>query len=117
MKKNISKLNTRSATLIWGDVDPFYMHLVLGALALSMVLYFYFVASTVFNVAGRANVENELRVVKSNLSELEIEYLATGNSISLDLARSMGYEEANKAVFVSKNTSAKGLTLGNGSAR
>lgn len=115
MKNNISKLNTRSATLIWGEVDSTYMHLALGFLAFSMALYFYFVASTVFNVAGRANLENELRVVKSTLSELEIEYLATGNAISLNLARSMGYEEANGAVFVSKNNVAQGLSLRDGS--
>lgn len=115
MKKNISKFNTKSAALIWGEVDSTHMHIAFGFLIFSMALYFYFVASTVFNVAGRANLENELRIVKSTLSELEIEYLATGNSISLDLARSLGYEEAGGAVFVSKNDTAKGLSLRDGS--
>lgn len=116
MKKNISKLNIKSSAIAWGEVSSTTMHIALGVLGITMAFYFYLVASTIFNVAGRANVENELRIVKSSLSEIELEYLASGNSISLDLARSLGYQEANNAVFVSENTVAKGLTLRDGSS-
>jgi hypothetical protein len=115
MKNNILKLNTKSATLVSGGVEHTWTYMTFAVLGISMALYFYLVASTSFNVAGRVNAENELRVVKSSLSELELEYLAAGNSISLDLARSLGYLEANNAVFISKNTVAKGLTLRDGS--
>lgn len=115
MKKNILKLNIRSSAVVWGDVPSTSMHMAFGVLGITMALYFYLVASTIFNVAGRANAENDLRIVKSTLSELELEYLVAGNTISLDLARSLGYEEANNAVFISKNTVAKGLTLRDGS--
>ncbi|MEK7182440.1 MAG: hypothetical protein AAB334_00060 [Patescibacteria group bacterium] len=78
------------------------------------IFYAYFVNQTIRNVAKRENIENEIKTIVSNISELELQYLSKKNNLTLDYAYSIGFKEVNKINYISKGTEINGLTLHGG---
>lgn len=68
-----------------------------------VLLYVYFMNQTVFNVAKRASLEQEMITKNSNISELEFKSIALRNEIDIKLAYSLGYKDVKDARYVSKN--------------
>lgn len=56
-----------------------------------VILYIYFMNSTVFNVAKRAEIEQDIALRSSTIGNLEFKYIALRNDIDMDLALSLGY--------------------------
>ncbi len=69
------------------------------------LLYVYFMNQTVFNVAKRASLEQEMITRNSNISELEFKGIALRNNIDMQLAYSLGYKEIKDPRYVSKTPS------------
>ncbi|MFO0718971.1 MAG: hypothetical protein U0522_03010 [Candidatus Paceibacterota bacterium] len=68
-----------------------------------VLLYVYFMNQTVFNVAKRASLEQEMVIRNSNISELEFKSISLRNEIDLKLAYSLGYKDVKNPRYVSKN--------------
>jgi cell division protein FtsL len=66
------------------------------------LVYVYFMNQTVFNVAKRANLEQEIVVRNSNISDLEFKIIALKNNIDIKLAYSLGYKDMKDPRYVSK---------------
>lgn len=78
------------------------------------MFYAYFVNQTIRNVAKRENIENEIKMITSNISDLELQYLSRKNNLTLDYAYSIGFKEVNKINYISKATGTNGITLHGG---
>jgi len=83
----------------------------LVALFLFAMSYAYFINQTVLNIVGRKNAEEQINVVNSKISQLELEYMERKNSITLEYAHSIGFKDSGKIIYVSKNQNSDGLTL------
>lgn len=64
--------------------------LLLLALAVS---YGYFVNQTVVNIVARTSAETAIEDVRSSIGNLESEYIATKNAITLEFAHARGFSE------------------------
>ncbi len=80
-------------TLVW----------VFGWMCVALcVLYIFFMNETVFNVAKRAVLEQEIAVHVSEISDLEFKYISLRNDIDIDLAYSLGYQDIQSPKYISK---------------
>lgn len=73
-----------------------------GVLGILMFTYLGLVGSTVYNTLERQRGEKQISKVTSDLSEMEFSYLALKAKINPELARSMGFVEAD-SVIVAKS--------------
>jgi hypothetical protein len=70
------------------------------ALLALLVLYLYFVSTIVVGVVKMENLRSELGVLQSSVNELESNYVSLSGSVTMDLARQLGYQDAiNHASF------------------
>jgi len=65
----------------------------------------FFINQTIHQVAKRVALEQELSERVATIAELEFKYIALSNTIDLTLAKSLGFEEAQPSVFVSRKQS------------
>ncbi|TAL49091.1 hypothetical protein EPN83_02345 [Patescibacteria group bacterium] len=75
-----------------------------SVIALSLVFYVIAVNATVRNVAHRQKVSAELATLSSQVGELEFKYISLKNTITLSLARSMGFRTVSEPQFVSRKS-------------
>lgn len=82
---------------------------------ISFLGYGVFLASTVFNIIGRKNAENEARALSSHISQLELEYLSLSEKVDMVLAQSLGFNEVSKtnSHFASRKTFVRSVALAN----
>ncbi|MBP9748081.1 MAG: hypothetical protein KBD17_00410 [Candidatus Pacebacteria bacterium] len=77
-----------------------------GALA---VWYVIILGTIVFNISERKTAEAKVRALSSEVSDLELEYLALSNSIDLNLSYSMGFKEISAKFATRKSLDALGM--------
>ncbi len=75
------------------------------------VLYVYFMNQTVFNVAKRAHLEQNIASLSANISELEFKNISQRNNIDIALAYSLGYTEIKNPHYIPKTTVATRVAL------
>lgn len=91
------------------DRQRFFWFLA-GICFFSLILYIYAIEATARNVALRANLETRVAEANGQLSSLEFAYIELKNNVSIELARSYGFEEVGSPLYVSRST-ANSLTL------
>ena len=90
MVEKVLELN-REKTIFWA---------LLGTLLLSLGFYMYCVNSTVHNVVTRQNLENEASKLTLSIGSEEFKYISKRNSITIQLAYSMGFQDVSKKIFI-----------------
>ena len=70
------------------------------SLVILIAAYLYLVASSIFNVMGRAEAERSIRVIGSNVATLEQQYLALSNSVSSASAAAQGLADVHDVSYV-----------------
>ncbi|MFA5022724.1 MAG: hypothetical protein WC385_00235 [Candidatus Paceibacterota bacterium] len=66
--------------------------------------YVYFVNTSVFAVAERRDNEEKISQLEADVSQLEADYMARSNNVTLELAKSLGFLDATgKAGFAIKD--------------
>ena len=83
---------------------------VYGTFFLLLSLYIFFVSQTIFNIVERKNAEQEMRILSSNLSSGEVEYMALAKDIDLNLAQTLGFNESANIYFASRRSAVGSLT-------
>lgn len=73
--------------------------------------YLYFVNRTVVNAVERQNIEKEIILISSQISDLEESYLGLKNKINLDYAFSKGFIKVSNEKYVSAKTLNKNLSV------
>lgn len=84
---------------------------IFWALALTFLFfigfYFYCVRTTIGNVVVRQNLEREASTLILKIGSEEFSYINKRNSITLELAYSLGFKDSSNKIFVSRNPDTK----------
>jgi len=73
--------------------------------------YGYFVRGSIVNIVARQSMEAELSSLSSKVSDLESQYIKAKNSITPELAVSLGFVAPSVQKFVTRDTKSFGLSL------
>jgi hypothetical protein len=77
----------------------------------SLLLYGYFLNQAIVHVVERETILEESSMLASRIGELEFQYIALENAISLAHARMLGFVDVDDPVFVTRTPDAKSITL------
>ena len=83
----------------------FFFSLILLVVA-SFSLYMFFLGRTIFDLVDRKNVESEIRLASSRISELELQVLDYNNQVTLQKAYDLGFVNNGDPKFVSRKQTA-----------
>lgn len=64
--------------------------------------YMYFINKTIWNVAAREKMQDEIVAINSQLGEKEFEYIKSKGSITMESARALGFDQPARVSFVTK---------------
>lgn len=95
-------MNTHTLTLPYRFIVRHERMLVLALGLFSLIAigsYIYGVIGTTIEVTHRRNLESEIRLANTRISEIEIAYFNTITAITLDHARELGFTEARDVSF------------------
>ncbi|MSR73046.1 hypothetical protein EXS61_00335 [Candidatus Parcubacteria bacterium] len=103
MKAKIIELKNER-TMVW---------VTLAFVVTLLLLYVYFMNETVFTVAKRASLQQELALHTSKISQLEFKSISLRNNIDLALAYSLGFNDikTNELRYISKTPTTALATL------
>lgn len=83
--------------------------IVFWSLAICVVFtagfYIYFMNNAILNVVRRSAAEENISALEREAAQLESEYLASSNEITVELAYSLGYKEANPTYIAKRSVS------------
>ncbi len=102
IKTHIEKLNNQQKALFW---------IAIAAAFLCAILYGYFLNAAIVNVVEREKAEEKMARLNSQIADLEFSYISLKNVISLDLAYSLGYQNAEGAKFISRKSGGKEISF------
>jgi hypothetical protein len=94
MVEKVLQIN-REKTIFWTLV---------GILLLCIGFYMYCINSTVHNVVARQNLETEASQLTLSIGSEEFKYISKRNSITLAMAKSLGFREVSAKTFISKDS-------------
>ena len=95
MKEKILELD-REKTIFWALV---------GLLFLCAGFYMYFINDTIHNVVERQALESKASALTLSIGSEEFQYISLRNKITLPLAYSLGFKDAETKTFISKKSS------------
>ena len=73
--------------------------------------YGYCVRGAIVNIVERQNMETQLSVLNSKVSDLESEYIIAKSTITTELAQSLGFVALTDQKFVTRSVKTNGLSL------
>ena len=85
-----------------------------AGVSLNLILfagYIYFVSASVAHVVVRKELSQKVSETQTHISELESQYIAAQNAVSIDTALARGFEMNEKKVFVEKASVASVLSF------
>jgi hypothetical protein len=80
-------------------------------LSICLFSYGYFVRGITVNIVTRQNMEADISLLSSKVFALEAEYIKAKNSITPELASTMGFVPVSNQKFVQKQVNNPGLSL------
>ena len=83
----------------------FFFSLVLLVI-ISFSLYMFFLGRTIFDLVDRKNLESEIKLASSRISELELEVLEYNSKVTLEKAYDLGFINNADPKFVSRKQTA-----------
>lgn len=89
----IKKIEKISKSIFWTILA------IIIALGLT---YMYFINKTIWNVAAREKMQNEIVAINSQLGEKEFEYIKSKGSITMESAKALGFDQPARVSFVTK---------------
>ncbi len=95
-------INNIEKQIFWG---VFTLLLLLGT------SYVFFVNKTILNIVERESFEEKIITLNSQISELEFDYIALKNNITIDYAHSVGFHNVDSVKFASRKLAGQGLSL------
>lgn len=79
-----------------------------SALVFSGILYVYFVFSMAVYAAEQGHIAKNINMLRSEVSDLEAEYLKLGSKITLAHAYELGLEDTSEITFATRKTLVRG---------
>lgn len=93
--------------------SPATFYLLLGAILFAATFYIYSVNSAVRNAVAREQAEGVISELQTKVSELEYKYMNLENRMTLESAANLDLHEPTGKIFISRNSSSRGLSLYN----
>jgi hypothetical protein len=93
MVEKVLQLNNEK-TIFWS---------LIGLLLLGIGFYMYLINATVHNIVARENFETEASALTLAIGKQEFAYIQARNSITLEMAYSMGFKDIAEKTYVSRN--------------
>ena len=87
------KMHIQSADIMHSNLEHVVLNAMLGMFAVLAFCYVFFLGNMVVNIVERRTLESQARTLADEVSDLELTYLATSNTIDVDLSYSLGFEE------------------------
>jgi hypothetical protein len=78
---------------------------LISSLIVLSIVYVYLIGSITFDVLARRALETTVRNVGTHISELELSYLDTANTIDKNYASTLGYVEIKTNIFATRGAS------------
>lgn len=101
--KTLNTVDRLSVTLFWS---------LLSILIVLVGAYGYMVNKTVWNAFNKDSAEEQIFALNSQLGDLEFQYMSLSNSISIEKAYELGFQNATgKTVFASREFIAKNVAM------
>lgn len=75
---------------------------ILGLIVFLGLAYMYYINQTIWNVAAREKTINEIASINSQLGEKEFEYMKSKGSVTMEVAKQMGFSQPKRVSFVTK---------------
>lgn len=85
---------------------------IMSGLFLSLC-YMLLLANMVWNIVNRRNIEEKSRVLSTEVSALELQYLSMSNKIDLNMAYALGFKETSKKEFATRKALGSVAVLSN----
>jgi len=80
---------------------------MLSMLVLCTGFYMYFINATVHNTVARQNLETEAGSLALEIGKNEFSYIAKRNTVTIDLARTLGFKDVSVKKYVIRGSSDK----------
>lgn len=64
--------------------------------------YMYLLSATVLHVVMRTEIDQQIRLIGSDISELESQFIVAQHKVSADIASLQGYTQASKKIFIDR---------------
>lgn len=77
---------------------------LVGVVGILLFAYAYLLNATIVHGVAIEKEQKKLFVLDVSVGELEGEYFGAKKSVTLALARSLGFDESQKALFISRET-------------
>ena len=74
----------------------------MGVLVALVGLYMYLVSATVLHVVMQTEIDQEVKGLNSDISELENKYILAQHKVSSDIASMDGYTSISKKIFIDR---------------
>lgn len=85
------------------NIQKTIFKILVGSIFCLSLVYVYIIGSITFNVVARKSLENTSKIIGSNISQLELTYLANINDINKTKATTLGYVDTNSSIFAVRN--------------
>lgn len=115
MTKHLKNLNLNQLSLPFGqgrtrslsyDDRARVFWFLTSAVFFSLIVYVYAVNATAHHVAERAALEREASDLGASLADLEFQSIALKSDVTLEVARSYGFEEVKEPLYVAQKSGA-----------
>ena len=104
--------NASNIGIINNDAPRFVLRFLLLSFGMLAIWYVLLLGNMVFNIVERRQLEAEVRVLSSEVADLELAYLSVLSNINLELSHSIGFKEV-KAKFATRKSLGSINTLQN----
>ena len=107
----VSSLKMHTRIINQSDLEKRLFYGLATVLVGAFLAYLYFLGTITFNIVERKALENRAKDIASDVSALELQYLALANKIDMQYAGALGFAEAKTAQFASRTVAAPNLAL------
>ena len=100
----MSKAKTITTDIVYNhDTQRAIFRILMSGLVLLSLVYVYLIGSITFNVLARKTLETKVHTLGTEISTLELTYLAEANKIDKNFAISLGFVDIHKNIFATRN--------------
>ncbi|MBP6931288.1 MAG: hypothetical protein KBD48_00465 [Candidatus Pacebacteria bacterium] len=89
------------------NMQRIVFRVLVSSLVLLAMVYIYFIGSITFNVIARKTLETNMHELGSRVSNLELSYLASSNSVDKNFALSVGFVDATSPIFATRSVASR----------
>jgi hypothetical protein len=97
-----------NVNIINNNSESFVLRAILFAFGALALWYVLILGNIVFNIIERKTAEAAVRVLVSDVSDLELDYLALSNNVDLEMSHSLGFKEVKPKFAVRKSLGSLG---------